>query len=175
MFKKIFLLLLICGLSSHAFTQEDESPDFESFDITKVGQTVPDFSFTTIDGKTYRMSELKGKTVLIVFFATWCAPCMKELPQIESEIWRKFKSSDFMVVALGRDHSMEEIVTFNKKKGFTFAIGPDPGKEIYSKFFKSYIPRNVLVNKEGVIVYQKQGYREEDAGKLIELITKETK
>lgn len=158
----------------NVFSQEKAAPDFESFDITKVGQDVPDFSFTTIDGKTYQMSELKGKTVLIVFFATWCAPCMKELPQIEIEIWEKFKSPDFMLIALGREHSMEEMIKFNTKKGFTFPIAPDPKRKIYSQFFSYYIPRNVLVNKEGKIIFQKQGYRDEDAKKLIELITKET-
>ena len=62
------------------------------------------------------MSELKGKTVLLVFFATWCAPCMKELPKIEEEIWKKYQSEDFLVIAFGRDHSMEEIQKFNETK-----------------------------------------------------------
>lgn len=175
MFKKIIIFLFVTGLSINSYSQEKkEVPDFEAFDITKVGQQVPDFSFTTIDGKTYQMSELKGKTVLIVFFATWCAPCMKELPQIEEEIWKKFKSPNFMLIALGREHSMEEIVKFNEKKGFTFPIGPDPKRKIYSQFFSYYIPRNVLVNKEGKIIFQKQGFREVDATKLIELIAQET-
>lgn len=167
---KFLLILLFVLFSTSAFSQEKKEIDFASFDITKVGDKVPDFSFKTIDGKSYKMSELEGKTVLLVFFATWCGPCMKELPQIESEIWEKYKSDDFMVVALGRDHSMEEIVEFNAKKGFTFPIGPDPEHKIYGQFFTKYIPRNVLVNKEGQIIYQKQGYREEDAQKLKELI-----
>lgn len=175
MLKKIFVLLFATGLSFSAYTQAIDSTKFESFDITKVGQDVPDFSFTTIDGKSYQMSELKGKTVLLVFFATWCAPCMKELPQIEKEIWEVYKSKDFMLIALGREHSMEEIVKFNKKKGFTFPIGPDPERKIYSQFFSYYIPRNVLVSKEGKIIFQKQGYREVDAKNLIDLIDRETK
>ncbi len=175
MLKNIFTLLLFVGLSLGAFSQEKKQPDFESFDITKVGQDAPDFSFKTIDGKTYKISELRGKTVLVVFFATWCAPCMKELPQIEVEIWEKFKSRDFTMIALGRDHTMEEIIKFNEKKGFSFPIGPDPKRKIYSKYFSYYIPRNVLISKEGKIIFQKQGYRELDAKNLIELIDQETK
>ena len=175
MLKKSFVLLAIVLYAFNAFTQEKKEIDFESFDVTKVGQTVPDFMIKTIDEKSYRMSELKGKTVLLVFFATWCAPCMKELPLIEKEIWQKYKSDNFLVVALGRNHSMEEVQKFNKKKGFSFSLAPDPKHEIYGKFFKQYIPRNVLVSNEGKIIYQKQGYKDEDAKKLKELIEKETK
>ncbi len=173
MMKKIFILFTACLLTLSTFAQEEKKVDFESFDVTKVGQQVPDFSFTTIDGKNYKMSDLKGKTVLLVFFATWCGPCMKELPRIESEIWQKYKSKDFMVIALGRQHSMEEIKKFNETKKFTFTLAPDPERQIYSKFFKQYIPRNVLVNKKGEIIYQKQGYRDEDTAKLKNLIQSE--
>ncbi|MFN2314251.1 MAG: TlpA family protein disulfide reductase [Bacteroidales bacterium] len=80
MVNKILMLLLLAVMSVRVFAQETKTIDYKSFDITKVGQNVPDFSFITIDGKKYQMSELKGRTVLLVFFATWCSPCMKELP-----------------------------------------------------------------------------------------------
>jgi len=98
---------------------------------------------------------------------------MKELPRVETEIWQKYKSEDFLVVALGRDHSMEEIKKFNEMKGFSFLLAPDQKHEIYGKFFNQYIPRNVLISKEGKIIYQKQGYREEDAKNLKKLIERE--
>ena len=158
--------MLLTLMSTNVFSQEKKKIDFESFDITKVGDQIPDFFFTTINGKSYKMSELRGKTVMLVFFATWCGPCMKELPQIQSEIWEEYKSDGFIVVALGRDHSMEEIKKFNVEKGFTFLLGPDPEHKIYNQFFQKYIPRNVVVNKEGKIIYQKQGYREEDVKNL---------
>ncbi len=183
MLKNLFILMLIAGISINAFSQEKKEldqekkqPDFESFDITKVGQDAPDFSFTTIEGKTYKLSELRGKTVLVVFFATWCAPCMKELPLIEKEIWNEYKSRDnFTMIALGREHSMDEIKKFNEKKGFTFPLGPDPERKIYSKYFSYYIPRNVVISKEGKIIFQKQGYREVDAKNLVKLIDQETR
>ncbi len=171
----MFILIVVAASAFNVYSQEKKSNDFESFDLVKVGQNVPNFSFKALDGKNYQISDMKGKTVLLVFFATWCPACMKELPLLEKEIWEKYKSDNFMIIALGRDHSMDEIRKFNQEKGYTFLLAPDPSHKIYSKFFKQYIPRNVLIDKEGKIIYQKQGYREEDAKKLNELIEKETK
>ncbi len=173
MYNKIILAFLMIVLPLNLFSQEEEQVDFEVFDITKVGQQVPDFSFKTIDGQSFEMSQLKGKTVLLVFFATWCGPCMKELPRVQEEIYNKYNSDRFMVVALGRNHTMEEIKKFNEGKGFSFLLAPDPDRFIYSKFFEQYIPRNVLVDKTGKIIYQKQGYDDESAKQLKALIEQE--
>ena len=173
MIKKNFILLIAMCFAFNSFAQTNINP--ESFDITKVGQNVPDFSFTTIDGKTFKISDFKGKTLHLIFFATWCSPCMEEMPLIESGIWKKFKSKNFQVVAFGRGHTVEQLKKFNETKGFTFIIAEDPDKKIYERFFTKYIPRNVLVNKTGKIIYQKQGYSEEEAKVLSELIEKETK
>lgn len=170
MLKKLFILIFVFSQAFVAFSQDKKEIDFESYDITKVGQKVPDISFQTLSGKSYKISELEGKTILLVFFATWCSGCQKEMPLIETEIWKKYKSDDFMIIAFGRDHSMAEMEKYQKEKGFTFQLAPDPEHKIFEKFFKSYIPRTVLVNEEGKIIYQKQGYNEEDAKKLKELI-----
>lgn len=173
MIKKLFIVLLISVITISAFAQEKEDP--KSFDLTEVGQKVPEFSFTTIDGKTYNIKDLEGKTVLVNFFASWCPPCMAEMPQLEAQVWAKFKDRDFLMVSLGRDHSMEEMLKFQKKKGFTFPIAPDADKGVYGLFFTKYIPRNVLINTKGEIILQEFGYTEEEFAKLVELIDNETK
>jgi len=151
--------------------------DLQEITYTEVGQTVPDFSFTTLDGKEFDTQSLRGKVILLNFFATWCAPCMKEMSHLEKDIWKKYRNNEsFIVLAIGREHTKEQLIEFNKKKGFTFFIAPDTGRVIYSKFAKQMIPRNYLIDKKGKIVYQAIGYKKDEfkilTDKLKELLTK---
>jgi peroxiredoxin len=151
------------------------SQDADTSTLTKFGQQVPNFSVTTLDGKDLNISDLKGKIVLINFFATWCGPCMGEMPHVEKEIWQQLKSDKLIVLAIGREHTKDELAKFNKEKGFTFAIAPDPKREIYSLFAKQFIPRNYVIGKDGKIVFQSMGYTPEEFGKMVDLIKAQLK
>jgi peroxiredoxin len=163
--KKVLCIVIMFLLHLPASAQNVDSTTF-----TKVGQTVPNFSVTTLDGKVMNMSELKGKIVLINFFATWCGPCMAEMPKVEKEIWQQLKSDKFLVVAIGREHTKDELIKFNKGKGFTFPIAPDLKREVFSLFARQSIPRNYVIGKDGKIAYQGIGYTPEEFGKMVELI-----
>jgi peroxiredoxin len=157
--KKLILLVFFLPLLVIA-QQEDKST------YTKTGQAVPAFIVTTLEGKTIDIQQLKGKVVLLNFFATWCGPCMQEMPRVEKEIWQKFKDKDFVVLALGREHSKEELEKFNKEKSFTFPIAPDPKRGVFSLFAKESIPRNYIIDKNGTIVFQGIGYSADEFEKM---------
>jgi peroxiredoxin len=89
----------------------------------------------------------------------WTFRCVKPL-----------KSDKFLMVAIGREHTKDDLVKFNKEKGFTFPIAPDPKREVFSLFAKQSIPRNYVIGKDGKIAYQGIGYSPEDFGKMVELI-----
>lgn len=163
--KKVIGLVIMFLLYLPVLAQDEDSTT-----LTKIGQRVPNFSVTTLDGKVMKMSELKGTIVLINFFATWCEPCMVEMPKVEKEIWQQFKSDKFLVVAIGREHTKDELIKFNKGKGFTFPIAPDPKREVFSLFARQSIPRNYVIGKDGKIAYQGIGYSPEEFGKMVELI-----
>jgi peroxiredoxin len=151
----VFMCLLIPGI----LIAQDE----QKSSLTQIGQMEPNFKVTTLDGKEIELVQQKGKVILLNFFATWCAPCMAEMPHLEKDIWQKNKThKDLLVIAIGREHSREELKKFNDKKGLTFALAPDPQRAIYSLFAEQFIPRNYLIDREGKIVYQSIGYNEKD-------------
>ncbi len=169
--KKITPILLLCLAFSFAHAEEDPN----DFNLKKIGDIMPEFSFTTLDGKTASISDFEGKTILINFFATWCGPCMKELPELQKQIWENIKNENLVVLTLGRGHSAEDLEKWNQKKGFTFSISPDKDKSIYELFFTRYIPRNVVVGKNGKIILQEFGFSEKKLQHMIEVIKKDLK
>lgn len=143
--------------------------------LVRPGQTVPDFVVKTLDGKTIDMQDCRGKIVLINFFATWCGPCLQELPRIESEIWQKYKKDDLVVLAIGREHTAAQLDTFRQEKKFTLPIAPDPERKIYSLFATVYVPRVFLIDRDGSIIYFSIGYDKKEFAVLADLIAKKLK
>ncbi len=138
--------------------------------LVKTGDKVPVFTISTLTGEDVSIEKLKGKVVLINFFATWCGPCMKEMPEIESKLWPKFKDQNFAMLSIGRGHTTDELQTWNKKKAFTFPIAADPKREVYSKFASQYIPRNFIVDKSGKIIWQGVGFDQKELEQMIKVI-----
>ena len=163
--KKLILVILLVAINS-SFSQ-NLNDEYMKSSLVQLNQVAPEFSFLTNDGKTVSLSDFKGKVVLINFFATWCGPCMQEMPFIEKDIWEKLKNNpNFTILSIGRDHSKEEINAFIQKKKFTFPIYADKGKAIYNLFATKYIPRNYLIDQNGKVVYTSTGFSTEEFEQL---------
>ena len=161
--KKAIILFLF--ISNILFSQNiDEGTGVSKL---KIGDKAPDFEFVDLDGKSINFNQFKGKYVLINFFATWCAPCVKEMPLIENEIWKSHKNNDdFIILSFGRGHSNEEVKKFISEKGFTFPIYSDQNKMIFNLFALSFIPRNYIIDKNGIVIYSEGGFRPEEFEKM---------
>ncbi len=136
----------------------------ESSTKTEIGQKVPQVEFKATDGKTYSMKDFEGKVVWLNFFATWCGPCLVEIPELEK---LSEKYPDVVFISIGRGHEVEDLIPFAEKKKMTYIVGADPDKEVYLQFADKYIPRNVIIDKEGNIKLQEIGYKEEDFKALV--------
>ena len=170
--KKNFLIFLLVSLNS-SFGQ-DLNDDYMKSSLVKLNQQVPEFSFTNKDGKSIKLSDYKGKVILINFFATWCGPCMKEMPYIQKDLWEKLKNNDkFIILSFGRDHSQEEVNIFIESKKFIFPIFADKDKSIYNLFATKYIPRNYLIDSKGKVIYASTGFSEKEFEELKATIDKQ--
>ena len=93
-------ILLTILVSSISFGQEKKV--YEEGYIVKVGDKAPDFTINEAGGKTYNLSYLKGKVVMLQFTASWCSVCRTEMPFIEKEIWQEKKAAGLIVIGIDR-------------------------------------------------------------------------
>lgn len=136
-----------------------------------LGSEMPQFSLNSSVYGDLNSADLKGKVVLVSMFATWCGPCQLELAEIEKELWPKYKDNpNFKLVVIGREHTDAQLADYNRKKGFTFPLYPDPKRGAYSKFAESTIPRAYLYDKEGKLIYSSIGYSKDEFAKLLKAI-----
>lgn len=140
--------------------------------VVKTGDMVPEFKVKMFDGAEINIKDLKGKVVLVNFWAVWCPYCVQELAVVQKEIIDRFKGKDFIFLPISREDTYEKIDAFRKEKGHKFPMGMDPDRSIYNMFAKTSIPRNYLIDKSGNIVYMDKGYSPEMFKELIKNIEK---
>ena len=172
--KHLLSFLLVASLLLGALVAPAaESPEVAKATRVKVGQSAPQFEVTQLDGKQFSLKEQRGKVVVVNFFATWCGPCVAEMPHLESQIWQKKKDKKFAFISIGREHSTDELKPFRAKHKLTFPMAGDPKREVYGLYAEAYIPRTLLIDGEGRIVRQVVGYEEEEFKALLKSIDDE--
>jgi peroxiredoxin len=165
--KIIVFLVLALSISAFAETKDDRAY------LVKVGDKAPDFSMKLTNGKTVKLSELKGKVVMLQFTASWCSVCRKEMPFIERDIWQKHKANpNFTLMAIDRDEPLETVLKFGKSIPITYPIGLDPKADIFVLYAQreAGITRNVIIDKTGKIVFLTRLYDEAEFKKMTEKI-----
>jgi peroxiredoxin len=170
----VLCVALLFGGSLTAKAQNNR-PTPEEATIVKDGQQAPDFEVQMFDGSTVKLSDLKGKVVLLNFWATWCPPCRAELARVEKEIIERFAGKPFVFLPVSRGEKRETVAAFREKMGYTFPMGLDTDNSVYKKYAVTYIPRNFLIDKDGKVVKASVGYDEAEFAELVKLIENEIK
>ena len=111
------------------------------------------FTLTDLQGKSWTLKDLKGKVVLVNFWATWCPPCQKEMPDLEA-LYNRFKDQGFVILAISEDEETEKVAPFIAERKISYPILLDPGQKVNRLFVVEGIPKSFVYNREGKLVSQ---------------------
>ena len=168
----VAVVAVAVAMPQQAKAQKD---DIASTTLINKGDKAPDFTVEMVDGSEVTLSKLKGKVVVVNFWATWCPPCRQELKVVEKELINRFKGKDFVFLPISRGEAKKTVEAFRKQNGYTFPMGLDPKQTIYKKYASNYIPRNFVVGKDGKVIYVSVGYEPKEFAEMVEVIEKAVK
>ena len=166
-------VLLLAACSDSRQDHDDSSAEVAATTLTVPGQPAPDFALPTLGGETFRLSDQRGKVVLVNFFATWCSPCIDEMPHLQDEVWQRFAGDRFAMVSVARQETIQVVAPFVRERGLGWTFALDAQREAFALYAEAYIPRNYVVDAAGEIVYQSQGFKENDFTQMVETIARE--
>lgn len=145
---------MILGLITFSnITIADEAPQDPKHKV-KIGDSAPDFTIKYLNGVQEKLSENKGKVIMLQFTASWCSVCRKEMPFIESEIYQKLKNNpNFMLIGIDLKEDSETIKKFQSATKVTYPLVLDPQGEIFEQYAEkdAGVTRNVIIDKQGKI------------------------
>ena len=136
----------------------------------KLGEPAPNFQLRDLEGRLVALSDLRGKVVLLNFWATWCGPCRVEMPAME-ELYRMFARKDFEILAVSTDAEGVSITRpFQKENRLTFPILHDPDYRVGLTYGARSLPMTFMVDRQGIIRHQIFGARDWGAPEAQQLV-----
>jgi len=142
-----------------ALTFFNASPD------TQIGKKAVEFSLPAVSGENVTLQSLRGKVVLLNFWATWCGPCRQELPEL-ARVQEKFRQRGLTVVAVTVDNEVENVRAFLKKYDIKLQALWDKKKKVADAYLVEKMPSSYLIDRNGVVRFIHRGYIPEELKRI---------
>jgi len=150
-YRGIILVLLAVSAAAVLFLLTQNN-SYLTYAPLAAGQSAPDFTLPGLDGKMVSLSEYKGHVVLVNIWATWCPPCVDEMPSMET-LYKEFKDENFEILAISIDAlGANAVGPFMKKYNLSFPALLDPEATIKMLYQTTGVPESFIINKEGILV-----------------------
>ena len=148
----LILIILLLGLLGYAIfgnrIHETTSPI--------VGMEAPPFTLELFNGQTVELSDLRGKTVVLNFWASWCMPCREEAPALE-KTWLRYRNSNVVFLGVNIWDEKSGAMAFHSKYGGSYNHGSDPNEEIQVDYGIGGVPETLFINPRGIITDKYNG------------------
>ena len=122
--------------------------------IPQPGEIAPDFSYTLADGSTRTLAGLRGKQVLVNFWATWCGPCRTEMPDLQRAL---AEHPNLVVLGVNKLETPEQIAAFAGELKVGFLLIANPSGDIPERYAAQLLPTSYFINSDGTIALRKTG------------------
>jgi peroxiredoxin len=147
-------ILLALGLTAISCSCQSEAPE--------IGKKAPAFELATLDGQTVALSELKGRPVLLNFWASYCGPCVHEMPYLQ-QVYEERQGEELALLAVNIGESPSQAAEFMQSYGFSFTVLLDSQATVAQKYNIIGIPTTFFIDKGGIIQKIKIGYFQSQA------------
>ncbi len=152
----VMALLFFVGLAWLVATRAPDANTPPTTAAPRTGFLAPDFSLPALDGGTVRLSDLRGKRVVINFWATWCPPCRAEMPAFE-EAYQRYKDEGLVILAVNEAEDAATVAAFRDEFGLTFPILLDTRMAVGEKYRIRFLPTTYFIAPDGTIIDQVEG------------------
>ena len=160
--KHIIRLVVWWSLASAALAEQTLTP-------IPGNMAAPEFSLQDTHGKLHRLSDYRGKPVIINFWTTWCPPCREELPSM-NRAWHKIKDEGIAMLAINMGEGEDTIFIFSADYPTDFPVLMDQSGEVIEQWPVKGLPTTFVIAPDGTIAYRAIGSREWDARELLDTV-----
>ncbi|VAX22881.1 hypothetical protein MNBD_NITROSPINAE01-767 [hydrothermal vent metagenome] len=171
----IFLLVAALGYLAGSsevdrMVAESRKPDELAKTLAVGSSKAMDFTLPSLDGEMVSLSGLRGKWVMLNFWATWCGPCVVEIPMLNN-LYKKLKKENFEILAVNIENlSDEKIKTFVSDLAMSFPVLLDKSQEIQRLYGIKSLPYTYIIDPDGNVVAKADGMREWDSKEVVDYI-----
>ncbi len=169
----VFVIIQSCSLEQKPSLQRFAKGGLKKLQVLQTPPPQPQMTFKTVDGSEIRLSDFRGKTVLLNVWATWCVPCVAEIPSLD-QLQAEKGGENFTVVAISMDRHIDDAKAFFKKAGIeNLAIYRDPSYSISTKVGVQAIPISVFYSPSGQEIARIPGevdWQSKDTNALLDAI-----
>ena len=156
-----------------ALSSWSQTPDARGY-IVQVGDPIPNFELTDLDGNEYSRESLMGTPYVLQFTASWCSVCRAEMPHLESEVWQAYKDREggFVLLGVDYDEPITKVRAFAEQMRVTYPMCPDDAGAVFHSIAakKSGVTRNVVVDRQGNIAMLTRLFDETEFERMVSVI-----